>query len=255
MVVHTASGFHEGSARALILGLSKRKQETQKDTHYIHVRHFVIYIRSQLTKSQTSGTSNLSDQPITGAYHEDQIFSDKEDIYSYEKMRNEKHHYAQRQTDLTVIDLGLQVGVKTYIIMSPLIYGTGTGHFNKLSIQIPIIIRAAMKVQQVEVIGEGKGIWDHVHVEDVAMLYEVLVVKILASEEISSGKEGIYFSETGQHTWRELAEGVAHAMYAAGLSKTQAVRNMSLEEGAERWTGGNSLFVELGFASKYSSRL
>ena len=44
VVVHTASGFHEGSARALILGLSKRKEETQKDTHYIHVRHFIIYI-------------------------------------------------------------------------------------------------------------------------------------------------------------------------------------------------------------------
>ena len=44
LVVHTASGFHEGSARALILGLSKRKEDTQKDTHYIHVGHFIIYI-------------------------------------------------------------------------------------------------------------------------------------------------------------------------------------------------------------------
>ena len=44
VVVHTASSSHEGSARALILGLSKRKEETQKDTHYIHVHHFTIYI-------------------------------------------------------------------------------------------------------------------------------------------------------------------------------------------------------------------
>lgn len=43
VVVHTASGFHEGSARALILGLSKKKKDTQKDTHYIHVRHFINY--------------------------------------------------------------------------------------------------------------------------------------------------------------------------------------------------------------------
>ena len=170
-------------------------------------------------------------------------------------MRNEKHYYTQHQTDLAVIDLGLQVGVKTYIIMSPLIYGIGTGHFNKLSIQIPTIIRVAMKVQQVEVIGEGKGIWDHVHVEDLALLYEILVVKILAEEENSSGKKGIYFSESGQHTWRDVAEGIAHAMYAAGLSKTQAARSVSLEEGAERWAGGNSKFAELGFASKYSSRI
>ena len=170
-------------------------------------------------------------------------------------MRNEKHPYTQRQTDLTVIELGLQVGVKTYIIMSPLIYGIGTGHFNKLSIQIPTIIRAAIKVQQVEVIGEGKAIWDHVHVEDLAMLYEILVVKILAEEELSSGKKGIYFSESGQHTWREVAEGIADAMYALVLSKTEAVRSMSLEEGAERWAGGNLQLAELGFASKYCSRI
>lgn len=44
VVIHTASGFHEASARALILGLSKRKKDTQKDTHFIHVCHFVIYI-------------------------------------------------------------------------------------------------------------------------------------------------------------------------------------------------------------------
>ena len=81
--------------------------------------------------------------------------------------------------------------------MSPLIYGIGTGHFNKLSIQIPTIVRAAMKVRQIEVLGEGKSIWDHVHVEDLARLYEILVVKILAEEELSSGKMGIYFSESG----------------------------------------------------------
>ena len=204
-------------------------------------------------KTQTSGTSNLADQPITGNYHEDQVFSDKEDIYKYEKMRNEKHPYPQRQTDLTVIETGLQASVKTYIIMSPLIYGVGTGHFNRLSIQIPTIIRAAMKVQQVEVVGDGKGIWDHVHVVDLAMLYEILVVKILAEEEISTGEKGIYFSEDGQHTWREVAEGIADAMYARALSKTEAVRSMSLGEGAERWAGGDVQVAELGFASKYCS--
>ena len=40
VVTHTASGFNEGPARALIFGLSKRK----KDTHYIHGGHFAIYI-------------------------------------------------------------------------------------------------------------------------------------------------------------------------------------------------------------------
>lgn len=36
VVVHTASGFHEGSARALILGLRRSRKETQEYTDYIH---------------------------------------------------------------------------------------------------------------------------------------------------------------------------------------------------------------------------
>lgn len=94
-----------------------------------------------------------------------------------------------------------------------------------------------MKLHQVEVIADGKGIWNHVHVEDVAMLYRILVEKILAEEVLDGGKKGssIYFCESGQHTWREMTEGIADAMYALGLSKTKAVRSMSLEEGAERW--------------------
>ena len=100
--------------------------------------------------------------------------------------------------------------------MSPLIYGLGTGYFNRLSIQVPSMIRAALKTKQAEVIGDGKGVWDHVHVEDLALLYEISVVKILAGE-LGSGEKGVYFSENGQHTWREVAEGVADALRAQGV--------------------------------------
>ena len=54
---------------------------------------------------QTSGTSNLADQPITSNHHEDHVFSGKEDKSEYEKIRNEKQPYTQRQTDLTVMEL------------------------------------------------------------------------------------------------------------------------------------------------------
>lgn len=60
--------------------------------------------------------------------------------------------------------------------MSPLIFGLGTGYFSKLSIQVPSMIRSTIKAQQVEIIADGKGTWDHVHVEDLAMLYEIFVV-------------------------------------------------------------------------------
>jgi hypothetical protein len=37
VVIHAASGFHTLSARALILGLAQRKQDTGKEVYYIHV--------------------------------------------------------------------------------------------------------------------------------------------------------------------------------------------------------------------------
>ena len=165
-------------------------------------------------------------------------------------MRNEKQPYPQRQTDLVVIETGLRAGVKTYIIMSPLIYGIGTGHFNKLSIQIPTMIRAALKTKQAEVIGSGKGTWDHVDIADLAMLYEIIAQKLLTGEDLPSGEKGIYFSANGRHTWLEVAQGLADALFKLGISKTEEVKNVSLEEAAGRWIGGETLLAELAFASK-----
>ena len=165
-------------------------------------------------------------------------------------MRHEKQLYGQRQTDIAVVETGLKVGVKTYIIMSPLIYGIGTGHFNQQSIQEPLMIKAAFNTKQVEVIGSGKASWDHVHIVDLAKLYEIVVQKLLAGEDLPSGEKGIYFSANGHQTWLEIAEGLADALFTLGVSKTKEVKSISLEEAAEKWVGGDTLLAELGFASK-----
>ena len=78
-----------------------------------------------------------------------------------------------------------------------------------------------MKSEQKEVvfIGDGKGVADHVHVEDLAMLYEVILGKILDGREaeLRSGELGIYFSENGSHTWIEVAQGIADALIKLGI--------------------------------------
>ena len=48
VVIHTASGFHTASAKALILGLGERKKETGNKVHYIHVvGPFPLYYRGR----------------------------------------------------------------------------------------------------------------------------------------------------------------------------------------------------------------
>jgi len=241
IAINTTMGYHPTSATAIVQGLAKRKEQTGKDVWIIH----------------TSGTSNLADRPISGAYVEsdpERVFDDsKDDIYGYEKMRNDQQPYGQRTSELGVIDEGLKLGVKTLVIMSPTIYGAGTGEFNRSSIQVPGYVQATIANGQAVVVGEGKGVWDNVHVEDLADLYTLCLLNILerSGADIPTGKKGIIFSGTARHTWKELAQGVADAAYEAGKIKTKEVKSVSLEEGAKAitMTGGDELLTELGFSS------
>jgi hypothetical protein len=60
------------------------------------------------------------------------------------KEREAQNPYLQRTAELGIVDIGLELGVKTLVIMSPTIYGIGTGLFNKTSVQIPSYIAAVL---------------------------------------------------------------------------------------------------------------
>ncbi len=155
-IINTTLGFHPESAAALVRGLAKRRETTGKDAFMIH----------------TSGTSNLADQPISGRIVEkDRIFDDAtDDIYGYEQERQKGQLYPQRTSELGVVDAGLETGVKVLVIMSPTIYGKGTGVFNRSSIQVPSYVRTTLGNGQGVIVGEGKGIWDNVHVDDLVLI-------------------------------------------------------------------------------------
>jgi nucleoside-diphosphate-sugar epimerase len=168
----------------------------------------------------------------------------------YLKMREDREVYAQRTTDIVATETGLEENVNTYLIMSPTIYGLGTGFFNKKSIQLPTIIRTAIKKDHVDVVGDGTGAWDAVHIQDLAPLYELLLVKVLQGEDVPSGKQGIFFSETGDFTWMQLAQGLANELHRQGILKTADVKPLTLQEAVEQWGNGSPQRAELGFASK-----
>ena len=111
VVFNMTLGYHLASAVAFVKGLSLRRVHTGRDVWLVH----------------TSGVSNLADQPLSGDHIEpspDREFKDSEDdIYTYEKTRNARKRYIQRTTELGMIDAGLGSGVKTVVLMSPLIYG------------------------------------------------------------------------------------------------------------------------------------
>lgn len=200
---------------------------------------------------QTSGTSSLGDRPITGTYTETRVFSDEEDIYEYQRRREDGEKYQQRTTDLVVFEKGEAAKIKTYILMSPTIYGIGSGLFNRTSIQIDAIMRAARRVGYTPVVENGAAEWDHVHIEDLASLYELVLANVLAGKDIPSNKKGLYFNENGHHSWREISERVAKTGKELGYLPSDEVRELPLDVAAptlsKTWTPA---VAELGFASR-----
>ena len=133
----------------------------------------------------------------------------------------------------------------------PTIYGPGSGPFNRLSIQIPTMIRTAIAKGRAEVIGAGADTWNEMHISDLVLLYELVLAKILAKDPaVPQGEMGIVFSEAGDFTWRGLSEEIGKAGRNLGALKSDDVREISLREGAESWSGGDLQLAELGFASK-----
>jgi nucleoside-diphosphate-sugar epimerase len=232
VVINAASAARDKVALVIIEGLAERKQRTGRAVHYIH----------------TSGTSILGDQPVSGKNVDLRVYSDAtDDIYEYEKGRGP---YGQRITDIVVVEAGEKLDIPTYIVVPPTIYGEGSGPVATISQQVPNLAREAIKRKQAIVIGNGDGIWNHVHILDLAPLYTLILEGILAGrQDLPSGRKGIFFAETGEHTWLDVSRGVAGACFARGLLPTKEVRKVDPTEAASI-TGGNVDLVEITLASK-----
>lgn len=249
IVINTTLGFHSPSAQALLRGLAKRKASTGRDVWMIH----------------TSGTSNVADKPHTNPGTPAREWDDMaDDIYAYEKELEAAEPYAQRTVELGVVDTGLELGVKTVAIMSPVIFGPGTGLFNSRFLHSSFA-KAALQNGRAAVVGDGAGVWNYVHIQDLADLYTLILLEILEKEgkAVPTGKKGILFSANGRYTWLEFAQGVADVCFEKGLISDKTVARLSLEEGARHFApavgalldGGEQVskealqLVEVGFSS------
>lgn len=239
IILHTADSTSPAAAEALIQGLADNPTSIKNKKYFIH----------------TSGTSSLGDQPVSKQLIENREFSDKtDDLYGYMKQREAVKSYAQRATDIKTVEVGEKTSsVNTLIVKAPIVYGRGTGFFNQKSFHIPVLIKGALAAGHAQYVGDGAGVWDYVHVVDLAKLFELLVAKILKGEtdKLAFGRKGIYFANSLRHSWKELAEGIAKSCYEAGRFESPKTQSITLKEAANIYTGGDEYIAEVGLASKY----
>ncbi|KAJ3541561.1 hypothetical protein NM208_g4554 [Fusarium decemcellulare] len=233
IVIHVVDGLHRASAEAFIQGLSERKK-TGKSGIYIH----------------TSGASNVAEFPISNKYSGTRVFSDKEDILSYEKARDAEEPYVNRSVDLMVAESGKRLGVNTYSISPPLVFGLGTGFFKTLSAgQLPMLMHSALANGHAPYVGEGAGRWSHVHVQDLAALYEVVLAKALSGNLSSEGRR-IFFAETGSSSFLEVAKAIGKAGLELGVLASDEPVSVPLEKIAEEIFHGQIQWAEMVLASE-----
>jgi nucleoside-diphosphate-sugar epimerase len=139
--------------------------------------------------------------------------------------------------DRTVLASAVQ-GVRSVVLCPCLIYGQGRGA-NPDSIQIPSLIRQAVKSGIPRYIGEGQNIWSTVHIDDVASAY------LLALEGARAGS--YFFLESGEASLRSIVESIARL-----LGGKRAAESWSIDEAIAEW-GPQAAWFSLGGNSRISA--
>jgi len=115
-------------------------------------------------------------------------------------------------------------GIRTVILCPSLIYGEGRG-VHRDSIQVPWLIDVATKFGIAKHIGSGGNIWSNVHIDDLAELFRLALVK--------APPGSFYFAENGENSMRELCEAINTMIGVDGPPQS-----MTIAEAAEEWGEG-----------------
>lgn len=169
--------------------------------------------------------------------------------------------------------------VKTAIVSPSTVFGKGRGIDHVYSVQIPYLAKIAAKLKKVFTVDNGDYIWSQVHIEDLGELYHLILSKILAGEDIPTGKQGYYFGAYGsdlkpstelspvEHTWKLVADKISELLYAKGVVESKEavaftedeISEASGETHAKLYWGTDSRVrgdngVRIGWTPKYTSQ-
>lgn len=227
LVINCADADDLELTKALLRGLKQRKEKTGQLSVLVH----------------TSGTSVVGDPPCG----EPSEFSKKVwNDAKVEDIRSIDIGQPHRTIDVEIFNAHDRRDVDAYIVCPSCIYGIGDGPVRRISIQIPNIIRAALRRKEVPYVGKGTNTWNNVHIKDLQALYLLVVKHALETRakktEVES-YENFYFGSAGTHEWGAVSKTLAPLLYEKKLvTKPEAV---SVPVGAESAldfnTGNNSV--------------
>ncbi|CAI6094605.1 unnamed protein product [Clonostachys chloroleuca] len=131
-----------------------------------------------------------------------------------------------RNVDDAIITADREGYLRSYIVVPFAVFGTARGIMheagiaNPSSMPIPRLIDISMHQKSVPQLGEGRNQKSWVHVEDVASLFDMILLR----EPADHGPDGLFFCMNGEVEAGRITAALAEAFYTAGVfENTQAV--------------------------------
>ena len=129
-------------------------------------------------------------------------------------------------------------GVRSVVLCPCLIYGRGTGA-NPDSIQVPNLIRQAVRSGVPRYIGDGENVWSTVHIDDVADAY------LLALDGARAGS--FFYLENGEASLKSIVESIARL-----VGGKRSPESWGMDEAIAEW-GPQAAWFSLGGNSRISA--
>jgi nucleoside-diphosphate-sugar epimerase len=180
------------------------------------------------TLLHTSGSSIVGDKVV--GKRSPRVFN--EDT-PYEPLPEKIQRVAVQRTVLAAA----AQGVRSVVLCPTLIYGGGRGA-NPESIQVPTLIRQAVKSGVPRYVGAGENVWSTVHIEDVCDAY------LRALESAPAGS--FFYLENGETSFKSIVEAIGR------LLGGKAAQGWSLDEAIAQW-GLMAVWFSLGGNSRVNA--
>ncbi|CRG82779.1 hypothetical protein PISL3812_00125 [Talaromyces islandicus] len=221
IIIHTTSAIDPTAALNLITALGKQNKVSGKKTYFVH----------------TSGLSAFYEGTGWPAGQ----FKDTDAVFETEKQL--MHSFPIRNTDVSVIEHAAKQGVTSFVVVPSLVYGKGTGEWNRLSVVLPVYVQASLRNKTVHRFPENTKV-SAVHISDLTALYGRIIENVLRDETLPCDKEGYYFALAHDLFIGDVLDHLSLALKSRGLVADQGTQVYPNDRVAAESLGVPEQFVQ-----------
>ncbi|KAL4803998.1 NAD(P)-binding protein [Aspergillus unguis] len=174
----------------------------------------------------TTGTKQFSS--LAGSPVEHDLLDNDPRLLDIHKAQKAPHPELQTatNTNVAVVEAGLEHGVKVYTFSPCIVYGKGEGFGNKISIQTVDVVIAAMAAGRMYEFDQEGQIWPVCHLHDTISLYFAILNAILQNKNPGHGRNGFYLASSGKVAWHDIYAGIAKALARRGKIADERIEVM-----------------------------